>query len=130
MAAKGWSADLKACKFTYDFAVHGGAVGTILLGELPDSFVVTHCVAVAETALTGGGSMVVGNAGDADGYWTDIDAIAVATPVKGSGALVNSTGAEVMHKVTSANDDVTITIATTAYTAGKVHFFFIGVQAA
>jgi hypothetical protein len=130
MAAKEWAPGLKAIQMTYDFAVHGGAVGTIALGNLPDNFVVTHCLANAETALTGGGTMVVGEdgGGDADGYFTDLDAIAVATPVKGSGALVNNAGAEVFHKVAAAKDGVLITIGTTAYTAGKVHFVFIGVQ--
>lgn len=132
MAASGWTPELKAIKFTYDYSIHGGAVGTIALGDLPTGFVITHCVAVAETVLTGGGTFVVGEdgGGDDDGYWTDLDAIAVATPVKGSGALVNSTGAEVMRKVPSATDGVAVKIATTGYTAGKVHFFFIGIQAA
>jgi hypothetical protein len=132
MSAEGWKAGLTCHKFTWDVASsQGGAVGTIALGDLPDNFVVTHCVAVAETALTGGGSAVLGEdgGGDADGYFTDLDAIAVATPIKGSGALVNNTGAEIMHKVAAAKDGVLLTIATTAYTAGKIHFFFIGVQA-
>jgi hypothetical protein len=130
MSAKGWSPDLQAIKLTYDYAIHGGAVGTIALGNLPDGFVVNHCYAIAETALTGGGTMVVGEdgGGDADGYFTDIDAITTSAAVKGSGALVNSTGDEVFHVVAAAKDGVQITIASTGYTAGKVHFVFIGSQ--
>lgn len=130
MGAKTWSPGLQCVTLTYDYSVHGGAVGTIALGNLPDNFVIMHCVAEAETALTGGGSFVVGEdgGGDADGYWTDLDAIAVATPVKGSGALVNNAGVTVMPKVAAAKDGVQVTIATTGYTAGKIHFHFVGVQ--
>lgn len=130
MSAKGFIPELKAIKFTYDYAVHGGAVGTIALGNLPDGFVVNHCYAIAETALTGGGSMVVGEdgGGDADGFFTDIDSITTTAAVKGTGALVNTAGAEVFHLVAAAKDGVQITIATTGYTAGKVHFVFIGSQ--
>lgn len=138
MGAKTWSPGLQAIKMTYDFAVHGGAVGTIALGNLPDGFVITRCVAVAETPLTGGGTFVVGEdgGGDADGYWTDLDAIAAATPVAGSGALVYTVTGNLVadvgnakpHKVDSAKDGVQVTIASTPYTAGKIHFHFIGVQ--
>jgi hypothetical protein len=138
MGAKNWASEIKNVKLTYDYAVHGGSVGTINLGNLPDNFVITKVVAVAETALTGGGTLVVGEdgGGDADGYFTDLDAIAVATPVAGTGALVfdppatdaADIGNEKMHKVDSAKDGVLITIATTGYTAGKIHFNFIGFQ--
>lgn len=130
MSAKQWSPDLQAIKFTWDVAVQGGAVGTIALGNLPDGFVVNHCYAIAETALTGGGTAVVGEdgGGDDDGYFTDIDAITTTTAVKGTGALVNNTGAEVFHCVAAAKDGVQVKVATTGYTAGKVHFIFIGSQ--
>ena len=130
MGAKEWSPDLKAIKLTWDVAVQGGAVGTIALGNLPDGFVVNHCYAIAETALTGGGTAVVGEdgSGDADGYFTDIDAITTTAAVKGTGALVNNTGAEVFHLVAAAKDGVQVTVASTPYTAGKVHFVFIGSQ--
>lgn len=138
MAAKEWKSELISKKLTYDFAVHGGAVGTIALGNLPDDFIVTKVVAVAETALTGGGTFVLGEdgGGDADGYFTDLDAIAVGTPVLGTGALVftapntaNEIGNEKPHQVAAAKDGVQVTIGTTAYTAGKLHFIFSGYQA-
>lgn len=136
MGAKLWSPELKAIKFTWDFAVHGGAVSTIALGDLPNGFIVSKVVAHAETAPVGGGSMVLGeNAGDADGYFTDLDAAAIATPIAGTGALVFTSpttaaeiGNEKMHLVDSAKDGVDLVIATTAYTAGKIHFYFMGVQ--
>lgn len=131
MSAKGWTGELKAHVFTWDVSVSGGAVGTIALGNLPDGFVVTECWANARTALTGGGSAVVGQdgGGDADGYFTDIDAIAVATPIRATGALcVAASGLEAVYKVAAATDGVQVTVATTAYTAGVVDFIFIGFQ--
>lgn len=138
MGAKLWQPELTAIKMTYDFAVHGGAVGTIALGNLPDGFIVTKLVAHAETALVGGGTFIVGEdgSGDADGYFTDLDAVAIATPLAGTGALVfdppatdaADIGNEKMHLVVAAKDGVQVTVGTTAYTAGKIHFYFMGVQ--
>lgn len=131
MAAKGWTGELKSCVFTWDVSVQGGAVGTIALGDLPTGFVVTECWANARTALTGGGSAVVGQdgGGDADGYFTDVDAIAVATPIRATGALcVATSGLEAVYKVASATDGVQVTVATTPYTAGVVDFVFVGFQ--
>lgn len=138
MANKIWSPDLTCIKKTYDFAVHGGAVGTIALGDLPDGFIVSKVLAHAETALVGGGTFVVGEdgGGDADGYFTDLDAIAITTVLAGTGALVYSppvtdaadVGNELPHLVVAAKDGVQVTVGTTAYTAGKIHFYFMGVQ--
>lgn len=127
MSAKGWSPDLKAIKLTYDYAVHGGATGTIALGNLPDSFIVHHATAFVETALVGGGSFVVGEdgGGDADGYWTDLDAASASGVVSGGGALLVTAQP---HIVAAAKDGVQVTIASTAYTAGKIHFIFSGIQ--
>lgn len=118
---------VQSIAFEYDFAVHGGAVGTISLGNLPDGFVVTEAYAAAETALVGGGSFVVGEdgGGDNDGYFADLDAIAVATPVVGGGALIS----DGVHKVDATKDGVQVTIATSAYTAGKLVLVFRGFQA-
>jgi hypothetical protein len=129
MGAKLWASELKNIKFTYDVAVDGGATGTIALGNLPDGFLVTEAYCYAETALVGGGSLVVGEdgGGDADGYFTDLDAIGVGTAVSGTGAkLVGG----LHHVVDAAEDGVQITIASTAYTVGKLHFHFIGLQPA
>lgn len=131
MGAKNWRGDVKALTFTWDVSVQGGAVGTIALGDLPEGFVVTECWANARTALTGGGTAVVGQdgGGDADGYFTDIDAIAVATPIRATGALcVATSGLEAVYKVAAATDGVQVTVGTTAYTAGVVDFVFIGFQ--
>lgn len=138
MGAKLWAPEMKAIKLTYDFAVHGGAVGTIALGNLPDNFVVTKAICHVETALVGGGSFVLGEdgGGDADGYWTDLDAASVDTVVAATGALLFTSpvtageiGNEKAHLVAAAKDGVQVTIASTAYTAGKLNFHFIGFQA-
>jgi hypothetical protein len=132
MSAKGWSPELKAIKFVYDVAVQGGAVGTVDLGDLPDGFIVHNAVAYVETALVGGGTLVVGEdgGGDADGYWLNLDAAASGTAVSGSGALVASQLVTQPHVVAAAKDGVQVTIASTEYTAGKIHFVFSGVQPA
>lgn len=138
MAAEGWKPGLICHKFTYDFSVNGGAVGTIALGNLPDKFVVLRTICYVETALVGGGTFVVGEdgGGDADGYFTDLDAASVGTIVAATGALVwsapatsNEIGNELPFIVAAAKDGVQVTIATTAYTAGKLHFHFVGFQA-
>lgn len=128
MTAKGWHQDAHVHRLTYDFAVHGGAVGTIALGNLPDNFIINKVVADVETALVGGGTFVVGEdgGGDDDGYYTDMDALALNSVTYGSGALVASTP----YKVAAAKDGVQVKIATTAYTAGKISFYFSGCQGA
>ena len=129
MGAKDWASELKNIKITYDYDVHGGLTGTIALGNLPDGFLVKEVFCYAETALVGGGSFVVGEdgGGDADGYFTDLDGITVSTAVSGTGALVVG---GLHHIVDSAKDGVQVTIASTAYSAGKLHFHFIGLQPA
>ena len=102
-----------------------GAVGAKKVCDLPDAFIVAEAIVNVDTALVGGGTLVVGEdgAGDADGYWTDLDA--VTGVLKCSGALCASGKA---HQVAPALDGVQITIATTAYTAGVLKFSFIGYQ--
>lgn len=129
MGAKLWASELKNIKFTWDVSGQGGATGTIDLGDLPDGFLVTEAYCYAEEALVGGGSVVCGEdgGGDADGYFTDLDAIEVGTAVSGTGAkLVGG----LHHVVDAAEDGVQLTIASTAYTSGKLHFHFIGFQPA
>ncbi len=132
MGAKLWKGEIRTLKFTYDFSVSGGSVGTIALGNLPDNFVVEQVSAFIETALVGGGTFVVGEdgGGDADGYFTDLDAAAVGTCVRGTGALVNNAGADtaLRHVVAAAKDGVQITVGTTAYTVGVISFYFSGFQ--
>lgn len=124
----GWIPEAKVHKFVWK-ASDNGAVGTHSLGNLPENFVVTRCVAVVKTALTGGGTIICGEdgGGDADGYFTDMDALAAGAH-RGTGALVISTGEDVDHLVDGSKDGVLITIATALYSAGEIHFFFEGFQ--
>lgn len=128
MGAKIWDKKLEVLKFTWDVAVDGGAVGAIALGNLPNDFIVKECFYDVETALTGGGSCTLGEdgAGDADGYSADMDAFTGTAAM--AGALVSSGGIFIPHKVDSAKDGVQVTVATTEYTAGKIHFYFVGFQ--
>jgi hypothetical protein len=125
-ASKLWKKELVSIHCEYDLSDSGaGTVGTHAVCNLPDNFVVTEAIVNVDTALTGGGTLVVGEdgGGDADGYWTDLDA--VTGVLKCSGALCASSAA---HQVAAAKDGVLITIATTAYTAGVLKFAFIGYQ--
>lgn len=139
MTAKGWHQDAHVHRLTYDFAVHGGAVGTIALGNLPDNFIIDKVIAHVETALVGGGTFVLGEdgGGNASGYFLDMDALAAGAVYVGTGALVFTsplTAAEIgndkPYLVAAAKDGVQVTIATTAYTAGKISFYFSGCQGA
>ena len=126
--SKGWKGEGKTHRFVWT-AADNGAVGTHVLGTLPEDFVVTDCIAVVKTAPVGGGTIVLGEdgGGDADGYFTDMDAL-TAGVTRGTGALVINTGEEVIHLVDGDKDGVQITIATALYSAGEIHFFFEGFQ--
>ncbi len=137
MGAKLWKGELQNLKYTYDFSVHGGSVGTIALGNLPDGYVIQRVTAVIETALVGGGTFVVGEdgGGDADGYFLDMDAFTVDLVYQGKGALVWAApltaaeiGNELVYRVVAAKDGVQVTVGTTAYTAGVISFYFSGYQ--
>lgn len=125
-ASKLWKKELVSIHCEIDLSEStNGAVGSVKVCDLPDNFVISEAVVNVDTALVGGGTLVVGEdgGGDADGYWTDLDA--VTGVLKGSGALVASNKA---HQVDPAKDGLYITIATTAYTAGVLKFSFIGYQ--
>ena len=121
--------NLKVLKRTWDVAVDGGLVGAIELSALPENFVVTHASYVVETALTGGWTVTLGQTGgDADGFSADMDAFAGVDNLLG--ALVwNSTDDHAIPFYANSSQLVSILVATTAYTAGKMHFYFEGYQA-
>lgn len=125
-ASKLWKKELVSVHCEIDLSKGtNGAVGTVKVCDLPDNFVISAAIVNVDTALVGGGTLVVGEdgAGDADGYWTDLDA--VTGVLKGSGALVASGAA---YQVAPAKDGLQITIATAPYTAGVLKFAFIGYQ--
>jgi len=129
MSAKGWIGEYKAHKVSWTAAEHG-AVATHVLGTLPDNFIIERVIARVIVAPVGGGSLVVGEdgGGDADGYFTDMDALSLASITRGTGALVNNSGEEVEFMVDATKDGVLATVATTLYSAGEIDFYFIGVQ--
>lgn len=117
--------------------VANGAVGAHVLGNLPDDFIITDVIVNPVLALTGGGTMVVGEdgGGDADGYCLNLDAVTIDVASRCIGALIYTApatageiGTELPYKVLPAKDGFTITIATTAYTAGILEFIVIGYQ--
>lgn len=124
--SKLWKNEYTSIDCSYDLSKTGnGTVGTHAVCDLPTDFVITKAIVNVDTALVGGGTLVVGEdgGGDADGYWTDLDA--VTGVLKGSGALVASDAA---YQIASAKDGVQITIGTTPYTVGVLKFKFIGYQ--
>ena len=128
MGAKIWDKEIVVKKFTWDVEEDGGTVGTIDLGDLPDNFIVKECFYDVETALVGGGTCTLGEdgSGDVDGYSGDMDAFTGTGSM--AGALISSSGIFIPHNVDSAKDGVQVTVATTDYTAGKIHFYFVGFQ--
>lgn len=104
--------------FNYDFAVDGGAVGTLVLGPdtIPAGFYVTGISAFVETALTSGGAATVALGGNANGDLVSAAGFAGYA----LDTSVNSYPA-VSPKKTAAGG-LRMTIAAAALTAGKVSF--------
>lgn len=115
---------LKTARGIYDFAVDGGAVGTIaLMGatNIPSGATIVGGFIQVHTALTSGGSATIAVQVNAA---NDIStAVAVASwttgiknvlPALTTGAVTTSTAVQ-----TTAARDISIVIATAALTAGK-----------
>lgn len=125
-------------EYLWDFAVDGGATGTIVLKSsdpngnlLDEGFVVEDVEIKTETALTSGGTPTVtfGNSGDTDGYLADVWALAQAanSMVRAGqvdGALVFDTTADAKKAYridsTANNQNLVMAIGTAALTAGKI----------
>jgi hypothetical protein len=122
-------------KYTYDFAVLGGAVSAITLTApvvpLEEGMIVRGVSVYTETALTSGGTptLTLGNTGDVDGYMADI--WAAANPVNSvvsegevAGALLwddtNDHRLEYYIDSTANNQNLIMTVGTAALTAGKL----------
>jgi hypothetical protein len=129
MSGKQWVNELQNLVFEYDFAVHGGAIGTIKLGDLPDNFIVKAITVAIGTTITSGGvpTLEIGEdgGGDANGYVEDFGATLTAeSAIKGTGALITDD----FHKVDAAKDGVQLTIGANALTAGKFKVIATGFQ--
>ncbi len=104
--------------FTWDFAVDGGAIGTLVLGPdtIPVGWYVTRINAFVETALTSAGAATVALGAVANG---DLVAAAAFTDYA-LDTSVNRYPAVSPKQVTAAG--LRFTIAAFALTAGKVSF--------
>jgi len=126
-------------EYTYDFAVDGGATGSIILSakagasNIPIGAMVHGCDALVETSVTSGGSATCewGTSGDTDGY--SGTAVAKATLVAnyghngeiGAGLLLwdDTADASKAYVVTdAATGTFYFKINVADLTAGKVHF--------
>lgn len=128
-------------EYVYDFAVDGGAQGTIVLSDkngkapLPVGAIVKDVTARVVTQCTSGGSATVawGNGDDTDGYTTHGSPIAVASLT--ANAMFNAAGLDSAllwdgtndHMIPLYIDDATtgnfsFVIGTADLTAGKIVF--------
>lgn len=104
--------------FTYDFAVSGGSIGTLVLGPdtIPAGWFVTRVNAFVESTLTSGGAATVAYGVNANG-----DLVAAA----GFAGYVVDTSVNsypaVSPKKTTAGG-LRLTIAGAALTGGKISF--------
>jgi hypothetical protein len=132
-------------KFTYDFAVNGGAVSTISLGtnitenfpkyaliDASQSFIVT------ETALTSGSSdptitIGIDVSATSGGYLADDPDMFLASQLF-SAAPLNAVGDVTMGRALvgqlGGTAKITITIGTNALTAGKINIYVAYIEAA
>lgn len=117
---------VKICRADYDFAVDGGAAGTIaLLGstDIPANAIILGGALVIETALTSAGAATaalhVEGAGD-----LVVAALVSGAPWSSTGnkdIIPDATGSTAIK--TTAARDVTLTIAVAALTAGKFQVY-------
>lgn len=106
-------------KVTYDFALHGGAIGDILLDlTLPKGAVIMNGIVDVVTPLASGGSATVAIA---MGSQSIKGATAIASYTGRTALTVDGTGPNSV-KLT-ADRQLKLTIATAALTAGKLNIF-------
>jgi len=112
--------------FTYDFSKHGGAISAISVGPkiIPPQTIITHCVIRVVTACLGtNGTLALMLVGANDLLTATnvssltLDALIVGVPVP---QTANT------WILTTAATQLTATIATTAFTAGKVDVHLFG----
>ena len=114
--------------FLYDFAVHGGALGSIDLGAIPAGFVCTQCTYDVITAFADGGSneallTLTVNVSEDVLQETQIDDPVVAVGLHPSDILWTAQGTWIKA---SADRQLTLDITDLALTAGKMRIFMFG----
>ena len=108
-------------KVTYDFAVHGGAVGNIELDcTVPENAVIVDGIVDVLTNPTSGGSATV--ALKVEGAADLLGATAIASVTGLVDTVPDGTAANAIK--TTADRVVTVTVGTAALTAGKMNIFF------
>ena len=126
MIEQGLESGLRSFDFTYDFAKHGGAISAITVGPalIPPQTIIIQCTIRVVTACLGtNGTMQLMLVGTDDVITATnvsaltLDALIVGVPVAQTAAT---------WILTTAATSLTFTIATTAFTAGKVNVNFIG----
>lgn len=109
---------LRARKFTYDFAVHGGAVSAITIGTLPDNAVLTNSYLNVYTAATSDGDATI---------LLKVGATVIKAATRDNAVPYTAVAGAVLKKVidvkTTAATAVTVTIAVAALTAGAFDFW-------
>lgn len=126
MIEQGLEGAMRSFDFTYDFAKHGGAISAITVGPalIPPQTIIIQCAIRVVTACLGtNGTMQLMLVG-ADDLITatnvsalTLDALIVGVPVPQTAAT---------WVLTTAHTSLTFTIATTAFTAGKVNVNLLG----
>jgi hypothetical protein len=126
---KGVKPDFTAYQFNYNKTDHT-TVGANILGYLPANFVVVDASVYAETALTSGGTITLGDGVDADGYSTDVVAasISAGAAIKCKGALVfdHTDDINLHYAIASTTTAVVATIGTSAPSTGVLWITFLG----
>jgi hypothetical protein len=112
--------------FTYDFAKHGGAISTITVGPklIPPQTIIVQCSIRTVTALVGTNATVAMHLLSSE----DVLAATAITSMTLDDVLVGVPVPQTASTwiVTTAHTQLSVVIATTALTAGKLDISFIG----
>lgn len=110
--------------FSYDFAVHGGATGTISIGSIPSGSRIRGGFLDVVTALTSGGAASVGIDSQGTG---DIVATALISgapwSTAGAKAIIPKANTPEASILMTADRNVSINITVANLTAGKFNLY-------
>jgi hypothetical protein len=110
----------KVAKFVYDYAKHGGAIGDVSVqgNGIPADAIIIDGLVDVETGLVGSGAIVAVKAKSAD----DVLAATAITSLALNDLLdtVPDGSAANAIRLTSAINELTLTISDAALTAGKI----------
>ena len=123
------SNEMHVAKFVYDYEVHGGAVGAVVLKPeitpLMEGMIVKDVHVITEGVVNAGGTLTLGVTSDKDGFAQDFTTLIGTKPVFRAGEvagdlLFDDTNDHKMLYVVPANEELTLDIGTAAVTAGKI----------